>query len=139
MNINGNLFCKKIFGNEKIVKTMNAAIDEFVKMTFTIKKEADFNDAEPETVIDSTKKIIKIIKRRSMEYIKEDRKEYRYHVAKKTAKVAEVIEVYSELIARGYSPEEAMVEVGEKIDFDIDNVEDQDYDYDKYLKKDENK
>lgn len=134
MKIKNSLLYKMTLGNNKINNAIQATLNEFIKMTFTIKEESDFNGAEPETVIESTKKIINIIKRRSVEYIKEDRKEYRYHVAKKTAKVAEVIEVYSELIARGYSPEEAMVEVGEKIDFDIENTEDQDYDYDKYLK-----
>lgn len=123
---------KEVLKNKKVKKTIEKTMEKFTEMTFTIKEESEFHGAEPETVIDSTKKIIQIIKRRSMEYVKEDRKEYRYHVAKKTAKVAEVIEVYTELIARGYKPEEAMVEIGEKIDFDINSTEDQDYDYDKY-------
>lgn len=125
---------KEVFKNKKVKQTIEATLDKFVEMTFTIQEETEFHGAEPETVASSTNKIIRIIKRRSMEYVKEDREEYRQHVAKKTAKVAEVIEVYTELIARGYKPEEAMVEIGEKIDFDINNTEDQDYDYDKYNK-----
>lgn len=126
---------KTVYENKKAQKVFTTVIDKFTDMMLKVKEDSDFYGGADGDILDSMSKIVKIIKKRSLEYIKEDRKAYRYDTAQKTAKVVEVIEVYTELLARGYSPEEAVVEIGEKIDFNVENTEDQDYDYNKYVKE----
>lgn len=125
--------------NKKLVNKISDSvvnvIDQMVEATFKIKDELEFNEADGENIINSAKQILKVIRRRSLEYFEEDRDEYRRDTIKKTSKVAEVIEVYSELIARGYKPAEAMVEIGEKITFDLEDKELVEYNFNKYFKE----
>lgn len=122
-------------GNKKMKAAFFNALDTCLISMFKIVDESSFHYGDKGTIMESAKKILREVNKRSLEYTEETRQDYINDTIKKSAKVMEVIEIYSELIARGYEVEEAVVEISEKISFDLDDKEIKEYDLDRHRKR----
>lgn len=122
-------------GNKRMKKAFYSTIDVCIESMFKLINESSFHYGDKDTMMETAEKILRVIGKRSLEYTKETRQDYVNDVTNKSAKVMEVIEIYTELVTRGYEPEEAVVEIAEKITFNLKDKEVKDYNLNKYKKR----